>query len=203
MVPKLMAVCGALTILAAACVAADQAAPKFKNLEARRAATDYAAAVKKAREDYAARLRRAQEAATRAGDLDEALKIREEIAALKGDGKTVAAAGPPGGGKAKPGPQAARDKLAARLVVGSWTYGEGSAGGARPIKFNEDGTAQLEGRQGVHWIAVNEREALLRYPEGGAYDKLIFNESCTSYDAYYQADGFKKRLWGGLLLNGK
>ena len=164
----------------------------FKSPAARSAAEVYSGALTRASKDYKdksdiarkaafiAQLNTAQQAATKAGNLDEAVKIRDVIAKLNAEIQETAATH-------GSGPALERQKLTAALVNTVWQSGEAK------IRFNEDGTGVYVGadKPPWEWVAMDGRNVYLRFAVGWSV-RLEFDESAKSF--VYQELGAGKKI---------
>jgi hypothetical protein len=148
----------------------------FKSPTARSAAEVYSGTVARAtrefkdksdsaRKTFIGQLTTAQQAATKAGNLDEAVKIRDVITKLNAE--TQEAATSHGSG-----PAAERQRLTASLVNSVWQTGD------TKIRFNDDGTGIYVGsdKPPWEWVAMDGRSIYIRYSNGWT-NRLEFDEA--------------------------
>ena len=162
--------------------------PEFKSLPARDAAStyqtqiarlnhDYQEKLNSARKVYVSALSVAKERATRAGDLDEAVHIRDEISRLQQDAAddphphAGSVAVNPAGGLA-----AARAALTHELGGSIWTQN------GVTFKFNEDGSLTTgDGKPYGRWTVLSPKAAIAQLP-GGLTDRFEFDESIHTFN---------------------
>ncbi|HET6250297.1 MAG TPA: hypothetical protein VFE47_21590 [Tepidisphaeraceae bacterium] len=186
-----------LLIVAAAFAADSPTLGDFKSLSARSAADTYAGAVQRltrefkekndaARKTCIQQLGVAQQAATKAGNLDEAIKIRDAITRLNTEIADNAQAG-----HGATGLIAERQKLSQALAGTVWQSGD------TKLKFNEDGTGNLSASDKTwEWVAINGREAYVRYASGWT-NRLEFDDSVKTFSFLELGNGKKVEASGG------
>jgi hypothetical protein len=151
----------------------DKAAPDFKSAQVRAARAQFNTRVAEiqqesntkitaARKQYIAELQKAKEDATRRADLDEAVRIRDELAAMQ---KELPAQTAP------LTPWKAREALAADLAGTSWKLG-----GNPDLTLMADGTTSPhpEGMQG-RWAPIGNRAIVITL-ENGWTDLWLFDD---------------------------
>jgi hypothetical protein len=158
-------------------------AAEFKTRQARDAMATYAGAAERlgreyqeklsvARKTCLAGLTTAKEVATRAGNLDEAIRIRDTIAKLQAEAPAAPAAD---GGR---GPLVtARENLTRQLAGTVWEPGVGKG-----FRLNADGTVTGGDRAGpASWAALDGSVVAVRWPDGWvhtyAFDEKL--KTCT------------------------
>ena len=172
-----------LLILAAGAIAADSPSAgigDFKTLPAKSAAETYGGTLQRLTRDFkeksdvarktcVAQLTVAQQAATKAGNLDEAVRIRDAITTLNAQADTGAPTHGPNGLIVE------RQKLAQALAGTIWQSGD------TKLKFNEDGTGNFaQGDKPWQWVAINGREVYVRYGSGWT-NRLEFDDSMKTF----------------------
>jgi hypothetical protein len=166
-------------------------ATEFKSRAARDAATKYGFSVERlnqehqkkltaARRAYVVALTAAKDEATRAANLDEAVRLRDAIADLEKEA-------PPADVSARAdGPAAAQATLAKKLAGTTWEDN------GKQIRFNVDGTmTRQDSKEPWAWAAVNGTTIVMR--RGDAWTVgLTFDESLKSFSLTEYGNGTKK-----------
>jgi hypothetical protein len=173
-----------LGALVAAAIAADTSAPglgDFKTLPARSAAETYTGTLTRLTRDYKekgdvarktciAQLGVAQQAATKAGNLDEALRIRDAITKLNAEtAENTKSNGPTG-------LILERQRLTAALAGTLWQSGDAK------LKFADDGTGTYANadKPAWEWVAMNGKEIYIRFGSGFT-DRLEFDDAVKTF----------------------
>ena len=168
-------------------VAGDEPGPvEFKSPAARLATETYNGEIQKLTRDYQqkadvarkaciAQLTSAQQSATKAGNLDEAVRIRDAITRLNSDAPEPAGHTSPKGVTAA-GLLGDRQKLSQALAGSVWESGD------TKFRFNDDGTGiyLTGGKPPWTWIAMSGKEAYVRYGSGWT-NRLEFDEAAKSF----------------------
>lgn len=166
-------------------------AAEFKSRLARDAAAKYAATVERlnqehqekltaARKSYAAALTAARDEATRAANLDEAVRLRDAIADLQKEAPAPAR---------QDGPAAAQAALARQLAGTTWDDD------GKQTRFNADGTVtRPDAKEKVTWAAINGNTVVMRHGERWTV-ALTFDEGFKTFSLTEYGFGTKK--WTG------
>jgi hypothetical protein len=178
----------------AAAATADPAG-EFKTWAARDAMTTYSAATNKAAREYQdklaiarkaciASLNAAKDDATKAANLDEAVRIRDTVTRLQNEAAAVGAAAAP-----KAAPLAGRERLAARLAGTAWD----TAG--KPYRFNADGTMTVGVPNSApwQWAAIGDHEVVVRRADGWT-ERYTFDDDLKFYTVVEFGNGTKGKI---------
>lgn len=126
---------------------------------------------------YEKELQKLLDAYTKAGKLDDALVVKNELAKLKGGVVTAPVSSPE------------TDKLRGYFVDRTWVTGSGSA-----FSFNKDGTGEVqwnEGKEAFKWEITDPKTVAVQRPGKRAY---FFFESKQKGEMADSLDGTRRKL---------
>jgi hypothetical protein len=180
------------------CAAGEVSDAPFASPGARNAAESYGSALLRlqrefeekaavVRKAYVTQLTAAKDAATRSGNLDEAVRIRDAI-------EKLAAQAQKGSVDQHGALSADRLKLARQLGGTVWQTG------AQSFKFNDDGTGIASGRnETFQWVPINGRQVYMEFSAGWT-NRLDFDEQVGTFTFQELANGTKKDEQAGKRL---